>query len=179
MEALLSTLVGLLIFVLPAWVANSSPVLLGGAWPIDMGATFLDGRRIFGKGKTYLGLAAGIACGALCSVLLAHILPGTEFAVWGDDARTYVAGGMLLTLGTMAGDLAGSFAKRRLGGREGSQSDILDQLSFLAVALLFVSFMRPAILTFENALVLFALTYVAHKVANWWAHSAGLKKVPW
>ncbi len=179
MEFGIAWLASVLFFVLPSWVANSSPVLLGGAWPIDWGKDFFDGRRIFGKGKTWLGLAAGISCGTLCAVLLAYFLPGTEFAVWGDDAQNYVIGGILLSCGAMAGDLAGSFFKRRLGQGEGSPSFVLDQLAFISIALLFAWQAHPAFLTWENAAALIAASYVAHRLANWWAHSAGLKKVPW
>jgi len=169
----------LLLFVLPAWVANSSPVLLGGAWPIDNGADFFDKKRIFGKSKTWLGLAAGISAGALCAVLEAWILPGTNFAVWGAKPSDYVFGGLLLSCGAMAGDLAGSFIKRRLSQQEGTSSFALDQLPFIAMALLFALPLAPQMLTLENVAVLIVVTFFAHRMANWWAHTAGLKKVPW
>lgn len=169
----------LLLFVLPAWAANSSPVLLGGAWPIDHGADFFDGKRFFGKSKTWLGLAAGISTGALCAVLEAHFLPGSAFAVWGAKPSDYIIGGLLLSIGAMAGDLAGSFLKRRLSQQEGTSSFALDQLPFIAMALLFVLPLAPQMLTLANVAVLFVVTFFAHRIANWWAHTAGLKKVPW
>lgn len=168
----------LLLFVLPAWVANSSPVLLGGSWPIDKGKKLGDGRPLFGKSKTWLGLAAGISAGTLSGVLEAHLLAGTEFAFY-PQAWEYAASGFLLSVGSMLGDLAGSFVKRRMGFPEGTSSFVLDQLAFIAVALAFVSVLSPPQLTPMNVFLLFLLTFFAHRMANWWAHNAGLKKVPW
>lgn len=168
-----------LIFIIPAWLANSSPVLLGGLFPIDGGAKFSDGRPLFGRGKTWLGLAAGICVGTLGGVLLAHLTYGTGFAVWGENRANYLLGAFLLSCGAMLGDLAGSFIKRRLGQGEGTQSYVLDQLTFLAVAILLALPLSPPVLTPINIAFLFVITYFVHRGANWWAHISGLKKVPW
>ncbi|MDE1798154.1 MAG: CDP-2,3-bis-(O-geranylgeranyl)-sn-glycerol synthase [Candidatus Micrarchaeota archaeon] len=170
----------LLLFILPAYVANASPVLLGGQWPVDFGLRLPDGRPIFGKSKTWLGIAAGLSCGMLAAVLLAHALPGTPLDLWGGQPSDYLLAGLLLSAGALAGDLAGSFVKRRLGFSAGQPSFILDQLAFLAVALLFAWPLRPDFV-FAPAALLFLLliTYVLHRLANAFAHTAGLKRVPW
>ncbi|GAI48998.1 unnamed protein product, partial [marine sediment metagenome] len=52
-------------FILPAYVANATPVVLGGGKPIDSGKKFTDGRPIFGAGKTWRGFVSGIATGTM------------------------------------------------------------------------------------------------------------------
>ncbi len=179
MDLSFAWLVQLIFFILPAWLSNSSPVLLGGVWPIDRGRIAGDGRPIFGRGKTWLGFFAALSVGSLAAVLEAHFLPGTQFDIWNGSVRNYLLGGFLLSLGAMLGDFAGSFVKRRLGQKEGSSSFVLDQLTFLIVALALVLPLSPPMLSLEGIAVLVVLTYFAHRVANWWAHTAGLKKVPW
>src|SRR3989344_3962904 len=94
----------LIAFVLPAYFANAAPVIARGTTVVDFGRNFADGRRLFGDGKTYKGLFAGIIVGPFVAVLLAlssdAFLPGLDF-------RTKVTVGFLLSIGTMAGDLAG------------------------------------------------------------------------
>src|SRR5690242_21237914 len=85
-------------------VANGAPViatkLLKGRFDasLDAGLRLPDGRPLFGASKTIRGLVVSVACTALAAVLL-----GFE---WPCGAGVAVA--------AMAGDLASSFAKRRL-----------------------------------------------------------------
>lgn len=163
-----------LLFILPAYFANSSPVVFGGGKKIDYGKNFYDGRRVFGEGKTWKGLVAGVAFGTLCAIILSLLdnlyLPALPF-------REKVVVGLLLSCGTMAGDLVGSFVKRRLAIAQGSQHEFYDQLLFLGGALAFAS---PAFLPpLETILFLIAVTYILHKAFNYLAHALKLKKVPW
>lgn len=167
-------LLALLLFVLPAYVANASPVLFGGGAPVDFGQKFGDKKRIFGDGKTWKGLIAGIACGSIVGGVEALALSNNVF----------ILQGFLLSAGALAGDLLGSFIKRRSGIKRGQPSFLLDQLMFLFIALLFAA----PVLAGENApfkptptdlLVLVVLTYFLHVSTNYFANKAGLKKVPW
>ncbi|GAH00840.1 unnamed protein product, partial [marine sediment metagenome] len=45
--------------VFPAYLTNAGMVLIGGGKPVDGGKNFIDGRRIFGPGKTWKGLIRG------------------------------------------------------------------------------------------------------------------------
>lgn len=171
-------LVRLFLFILPAYFANSSPVLLGGGKPIDFGKKFIDKKRIFGDGKTILGFVAGIVCGTLVGVLLAYALHGTQFAIY-ETQLDYAWGGFLLSLGTMLGDLAGSFAKRRLGMPQGKPSLVMDQLSFFLFAIAFSTLANPQVLSLWGVAFLAVATYFVHKGANIFANRTGLKKVPW
>jgi CDP-2,3-bis-(O-geranylgeranyl)-sn-glycerol synthase len=48
-----------LLYIVPAYLANAGMVLVGGGKPIDGGKNFIDGRPIFGPGKTWNGLIKG------------------------------------------------------------------------------------------------------------------------
>lgn len=174
------TAVRLLLFILPAYVANAAPVLLGGYFPIDGGRRAWDGRPIFGPSKTWLGLAGGLAAGSLAAVLEAHLLRGTSLDLWGGQAWWYVASGIALAAGALLGDLAGSFIKRRMGVKAGQPSLLLDQLPFLLFALAAVWFLG-IVFMFEPASLLFLIivTLVLHRGANAIAHAGGIKRVPW
>jgi len=168
----------LIIFILPSYFANSVPVLLGGGLPIDLGAKF-HGQRLFGNGKTIRGFFAGVFAGLLVACLEALLLPGTALDIFNGNAALYIYSGFLLSLGTMVGDLAGSFVKRRQNIAQGKQSLAVDQLSFLAFALLFAYPVASQIITLEAVVFLTVLTYFVHIGANVLANRFGLKKVPW
>jgi len=190
-------LIELVLLILPAYFANSIPVLLGGGAPIDGRRKMADGNRVFGDGKTvrgfFAGVAAGVAVGALEGIILTEsqwdIYAGA-FAIGGGivaggtglgagGAATYVLAGFLLGCGAMAGDLLGSFMKRRWGLSRGKPSLVTDQLLFLALALLFVYPLAQQLLTLQAVLFLAVLTYIVHVGANVLANRLGLKKVPW
>lgn len=174
------TILRLVIFIIPAYLANSAPVLLGGHHPIDMKLRFFDKRPIFGKGKTWFGILGGLGAGILGSVLMAYFLPGTYLDIWASKPEHYILVGAALSSGALIGDLLGSFAKRRLGSSSGSQSEMLDQLGFLAGALFF-AYLIGVRFVFDiwSLLFLSILTYLIHKAANLFAYIYGLKKVPW
>lgn len=72
-----------LLFFLPAYVANMSPVFaakLVPRWsaPIDGGRLARDGKRLLGPGKTWRGLAGGAVAGALTAVAIALVVPPLE-----------------------------------------------------------------------------------------------------
>jgi CDP-2,3-bis-(O-geranylgeranyl)-sn-glycerol synthase len=170
--------VAILLFILPAYFANAVPVVLGGGVPIDLRRNFIDGRRMFGDGKTIQGLFAGMVAAFLVGAIMAHVIPGTQYEFF-PNRLAYVISGILLGVGTMAGDLLGSFVKRRMDIEQGSSTVLLDELSFLLVALLFSLLLKPEILTLEAAAFLLVVTYFVHKGANIVANKLGLKKVPW
>ena len=175
MADLVYWLISVIAFIFPAYVANASPVILGGGAPIDGGRTLKDGRPIFGKGKTWKGLILGVLAGTVTGAILAFIIP-SELA-YGLSFNNRLAIGLLLSIGALCGDLAGSFTKRRLGYKSGQSSMLLDQLPFLAFALLFaLPFHVPAV---EEAVFLALLTVGMHVLTNRIAFLLRLKKVPW
>jgi len=158
-------------FILPAYVANATPVVLGGGAPIDGGKLFRDGRPIFGAGKTIRGFVAGLIAGSLVGVLQ---------GVVAGKACTYAMFGLLLVLGALVGDLLGSFIKRRLNIPRGGAAPVLDQLGFVVFALLFASpVMLPMLPGWEVILIILIITPPIHLATNFVGYKLGFKSRPY
>ena len=164
-DLLYSLLLYPIIFILPAWIANGTPVIFGGGAPIDFGKKF-GGRPIFGKHKTIRGTASGIV-GGLVVAVLEYVLLAFPLAL-----------GIALVLGAIAGDLLGSFIKRRAGLAEGASVILMDQYLFFFMPILF-SLPLGGLPDYLGLLVIFVLTGLLHKGTNVLAHMAKIKKVPW
>lgn len=109
--------------MLPAYISNSSAVILGGKFPVDFRRDFLDGKRVLGDGKTYSGLIGGTLAGFTAGMLL------NIFSL-----RFPVSVLFGLSFGAMVGDMVASFIKRRLGLERGETLPLVDQLDFLGGA---------------------------------------------
>lgn len=158
-----------IIFILPAWVANGAPVIFGGGTPLDFGRKFM-GKPIFGKHKTVRGTFSGIAAGIIVALLEYPFLSYMLLI------------GVMLSLGTIVGDLLGSFIKRRLALKESHDFPIMDQYLFFVVALLFAfpfAFPSNHFPNIVGIVVLVILTGVLHRLTNMLAYMAKIKKVPW
>jgi len=107
-------------------VANGAPVLAGKALafdaPIDGGWCFYDGRPLFGPSKTIRGVLVSLVATTVVAELL------------GWDWRI----GVCISAGAMAGDLATSFVKRRLGLPAHDRATGLDQVPEAGLPLLIV-----------------------------------------
>jgi CDP-2,3-bis-(O-geranylgeranyl)-sn-glycerol synthase len=114
----MNSFIAMAILLVLIGAANTAPLVakyvLGarGAWPVDGGLAFFDGRPLLGKAKTL----RGVLLGTLVPALLAPFL-GYTFAQ-----------GITIGAAAMAGDLVSSFIKRRLGYAPSSQSIGLDQI---------------------------------------------------
>lgn len=154
-----------LIYILPAYVANGAPVIFGGGKPLDFGKKLM-GKRLFGDHKTIKGLLYGLASGFLLSLIISLFLP------------YMLVIGVLLTIGTHAGDLLGSFIKRQMNVKPGVNIPIMDQYLFFVVALLF-AFPFGHMPSLYGMLFIIILTGLLHRLTNILAHKAKLKDVPW
>jgi CDP-2,3-bis-(O-geranylgeranyl)-sn-glycerol synthase len=171
----MSQLLDLLIFLIPIYVANSSPVVLGGGAPLDFGLMMGDGRRVLGEGKTVRGFIGGTLAGTFAGGVAAVLYPLPYFP---DQTAQFVAA-FVLSFGTLLGDALGSFLKRRAGVSAG-RPFILDTIMFLVVAMLLVLPLTEAGLYQPLNLVFIAvLTVMLHPLTNMLANKAGLKNVPW
>ncbi len=165
-------LLTVLVLILPAYIANASPVLLGGGTPIDFGKNFIDGKRIFGENKTIRGFFAGIFSGVVAGCLVGIFYPVLP-------PFQHVLSAFMLSFGTMFGDLAGSFIKRRMGSKPGSYA-LFDSFLFILFALLFAYPFLPAELYSPNYLFFVLLiTFLLHIGSNFTANKLGWKNVPW
>ncbi len=165
----------LLIFLIPIYIANASPVVLGGGTALDLGKDFIDGRRIFGSGKTIRGFVGGVLAGTLAGGIVAMAYPLPYF----ESAYVQLMAAFLLSLGALCGDALGSFLKRRMG-MESGKPFMPDTFIFLVVSLAFVSpFANGTLFTPFNIAFFLILTIILHPLTNAIANRAGLKKVPW
>ena len=158
----------LLVFLIPVYVANSSPVVLGGGAPLDLGMR-INGKRILGKGKTIRGFAGGVLAGTLAGIIVALFYPLGFFA----GMEQQMIGAFMLALGTLTGDSMGSFLKRRMGMESGSPF-FPDTFIFLMVALAFVYPFVHNLYELSNLAFFFGLTIILHPSTNFLANKAGL-----
>ena len=145
---------------LPSYVANASPVVLGGGSPLDGGRLWLDGKPLLGSHKTVKGTLLGFLVGLVVGL-----------------AQGNPVGGSLQALGAVIGDLVGSFYKRRLGMKPGDSLPFSDQLDFivLAVALSYPVQQTPL----DQVAAILIITMPIHYMVNIVAWALKLKKNPW
>ncbi len=171
---------------LPAWIANATPVLLGGGKPIDGGRILSDGHRLFGEGKTIRGFFVGVFFGTLTGIgqIIAapYLSPLMEMYVTVTPEMQHVLyitlpAVFLLSVGALLGDLVGSFLKRRINVKSGNPSPVLDQIGFILMALILASpFLQPSV---GYVVVIVLITLGIHWISNALGYLLGLKKNPW
>ncbi|MBD3260068.1 MAG: CDP-2,3-bis-(O-geranylgeranyl)-sn-glycerol synthase [Candidatus Altiarchaeales archaeon] len=166
-------------FILPAYAANASPlystkipVIKKFNQPMDFGINFA-GNRLLGDGKTWAGFMVGI----LTSLTTAFTLNLINLLLPLNLPQHTLLLGFLLGFGAMSGDAFGSFIKRRTGFERGAPALFLDQLDFLAGALLITLPLHPLNLPQISVAVL--LTPPIHGLTNRIAWLIKLKKHPW
>lgn len=168
-------LINAFLYILPAYIANSTAMLFGGGKALDFGRQHSDGRRIFGDGKTWRGLTAGVFFGSVAGYFEGAFLQGTSLAL--GDISFYCVLGIALSTGAVLGDLVASYGKRRAGLERGEAAVLIDQLDFVcgaAVLSLPIYLPNPEVF----AVVLFA-TPAIHLFLNWASHKIRVKQVPW
>jgi CDP-2,3-bis-(O-geranylgeranyl)-sn-glycerol synthase len=146
---------------LPAYFANAAPVLIHGGGPVDGGQSWLDGRRILGDHKTFVGSAAGVLVGTFIGVIQGNPVQG-----------------FLFSTGAIAGDLLFAFIKRRLGLPPGSPWVVGDQIGFILVAILLGSLVEPRP-TWAQDIAMVLTTIPLHYATNVLAWALRWKKNPW
>ena len=114
-------------------VANGTPVIIKRVFgaradhAIDCGMRLADGRFVFGPSKTIRGVVSSVIATAL-------IAAAVGLTAWA---------GAVVALGAMAGDLASSFIKRRLGREPSSRATGLDQIPEALLPCLLLSAILP------------------------------------
>ena len=174
------TLLQLLYFFAPAYVADMSPVLVSRSFkalavPIDSGRS-LGGKRIFGDHKTWRGLLAGVVAGGLVSEFqrLAYQAGIARGLALIDYSAHPLVPGLLMGLGSGVGDAVKSFFKRRIGIPPGASWLVFDQLDFFFGAYVFVCVVYvPPILP---ALAGLPIVFFANVAVNALGYCFGLKE---
>lgn len=185
---MLELIISSIYFILPAYVANTGPVIFGklkiGKYGFPFGVPISS--RLFGSHKTWRGFYAGY--------LFALIILWAQFflqsrGIFGqifDDSSLLLLDyqninlflyAFLFGIGAIFGDLIKSFFKRRLGRPPGSPWFPFDQLDLVIGALFFL--LPVYVLPWENIIVLIIATPLLHILANVLAYKIGIKKVWW
>lgn len=146
---------------LPAYLANATPVLLGGGGPLDGGRTWRDGEPILGDHKTVRGTISGLAVG-----ILTGILQGVPLR------------GVLLAVGAIGGDLIVSFIKRRIKLKPGALFPLADQMDFIVFAVILLSLFQP-LPAWDRIIAILIATLPIHYLTNVLAWLLKLKSNPW
>jgi len=156
-------------FIFPAYCANAAPVLAGGGSPMDFGKNFFDGKRVFGKNKTFRGFFFGLIIGVFVGLV--------ESLVFSYPFPFSVLFSVLSPLGALFGDLTGAFLKRRLGIAPGGLLPLVDQVDFVVGAIVFS--LPLAMMYWELAVAVIVITPPIHLLTNFLAYKLKLKKNPW
>lgn len=148
-------------------VANIAPIvlkgMLGEQWntPVDFGRTFVDGRPLLGRSKTWRGVAAALLAGTVAAPVLGF---APEL-------------GALAALLAMVGDALASFVKRRLAIAPSGRAVGLDQVP---EALLPLLVLQPLLglpwPVLAGVVLAFALLETP---LAWLSHRFGLKDRPY
>jgi CDP-2,3-bis-(O-geranylgeranyl)-sn-glycerol synthase len=174
--------------MLPALIPNTAAVLWGGGLPMDLGRSW-RGKRILGDGKTWRGFIGGALTGVAFGVLEIVLVQNSSapdswgFGQWPESMVTVFA----LAFGSMIGDSAGSFVKRRFDINRGEKAPGLDQYNFVVGAFAFALILRPQWLLDHYVLangifgliLLLAVVPVLHRGVNIIGYKLGKKNVPW
>jgi len=147
-------------------VANGSPIaakrIMGGrlARPLDGGIMLRDGRPLFGPSKTVRGIVA-----AIISTVLAAVLIGAPWTL-----------GLVVGTISMAGDLASSFTKRRLGLAPSARATGLDQIpESLLPALACIPLLG---LTGADVVAIVLVFFAGSVILSRWLYRLGVRDQP-
>jgi CDP-2,3-bis-(O-geranylgeranyl)-sn-glycerol synthase len=159
--------------LLPSWKA-----------PIDGGRT-LSGKRIFGDGKTWRGVAVAVVGSIVTVAFQKYVLLDLASAIAVVDyarVRPLVFGGAM-AVAAMAGELPNSFVKRRLGIAPGKTARgaflratfwIWDQVDLLTLAWpALLPWLRPSL---AIVLASFVLALAIHPLVAWIGFLVGARK---
>lgn len=172
---MLELILASLYFILPAYIANTFPVLLG---RLRLPFGFPINTKLFGSHKTWRGFYAGYL-GAIItlSIQLQFQNKGMYFGILNYQEINIFFYAFLFGVGAISGDLIKSFFKRRLGIKPGRPWFPFDQLDLVIGSLAFLAPFYQ--LPWSNVLVIMIATPLLHLATNSAAYALGLKKVWW
>ncbi len=161
--------------IAPAYATNGFPPLLQGKRPLD-GKRLFRGKRLLGDGKTWEGTIGGTVVGLLVGWLQATYQGNLTYLGLNLPAMTMPLV-LALSAGTMAGDIGGSFIKRRMDIKRGDAAPLLDQEGFLVAAFILASLVYQLNLTMVVTLLI--ITPPIHWITNVVGYYMKFKKTPW
>lgn len=159
-----------LIYLLaPAYIANMAPPFVR-FWK---GWNRAISRRWLGAHKTVVGAAIGVAAGVATAALQARVAWRGSIV----DYDHWFAIGILLGVGAMGGDIVKSLIKRRRGIPPGARWMPIDQLDFIAGALMLIQ--PEARLSWVDVILVFGVTFAGDVVVNQVAFRLRIRTSPW
>ena len=173
----------LLYFMLPAYIANMTPVFARNrlkilAVPIDFGKKW-KGKPILGKNKTWRGVILGTLAAVVVFLLQRSLYNFASFRSISimDYSSITVWIGALLGFGALFGDAAESFFKRRYGIKPGKPWRPFDQIDFTIGALILASVVYfPGWL---NSLIIVVISAAGHVIFSHIGYYLKMKKDKW
>lgn len=162
-----------LYFFLPAYLANSTPVIIRKwdflSYPLDFGYKF-RGRRIFGDHKTVRGFLFGSLAAVMIYLIQTYLFNHSEFIrsiSLFDYNQIHCSYGFLLGAGSLAGDFIESFFKRQMGIKSGEMLWFFDQTDYVFGAILFAApLFFPGLNIFVTLLIISGLlSFLSHRLA--------------
>lgn len=168
-----SLVVSTLWLLVPAYIANATPVVFSGERRLD-GGRELYGRPLLGAGKTVFGTLSGLLSGVIATFILLWLQASFTLPEFLPAISLWLGG--LLTVGAVSGDVLASFVKRRLGLERGEPLPLVDQLDFYFGAILLSSLIFFDFKIFIMGLI---VTPPVHKLFNLLAFKVSLKDVSW
>ena len=181
---ILFTIYAIILFA-PAFIANPGAVVTGGHLVIDRGKTY-RGKRIFGDGKSWSGFIGGSLIGILSGIIIYYLvlILKIPYPDYGQNLAAAILVLIPMSFGSLLGDMAGSFIKRRIGMKRGARGSILDQWPFVIASFMLVfAFARDFFMEFYGDLipiaVILIITPPIHRGVNILAYKYKMKDVPW
>ncbi len=174
-----------LYFFLPAYVANTIPVIAARFQILPRLAVPIDGgRNWFGPHKTIRGFLLGTTGGVLCAYCQAKLHSFESFALFSLTDYNRVNPlilGFLLGFGSLTGDSLGSFVKRRLHMRPGEHLWFLDELTMAAGAIVCMAILYPTPSARKAYIVIacILITFAWHITAAKTAYLFRIREVRW
>lgn len=172
-----------LYFLLPAFVANGTPMLASQIRlfrsfnrPIDCGRYFFC-NRILGDNKTAVGVILAVSAALIIisfQVFISSHLDVSRYELVLYRTETIYTYGFLFGIGPVLGDLTWSFIKRRLGISPGTWFPVIDQTDYVVgvVGALAVFSLLPPV---ENIVIAFLLFPPLTLFCSWVSFRIGLK----
>ena len=171
--------------LLPAYFANMFASLSSKftgfsflAYPVDFKKSF-GKKRIFGDNKTFRGYVFGILAAVIISIIQ-YILYQSSFfqsISFYNYEYTPILLGFLLGFGALLGDSIGAFIKRRFNIYPGKRMLVVDQVTFVVFAMVFLCFVYvPSIWVVIASIV---MTFILHIVVNHLAFYLKINKNKW
>lgn len=180
----------IVVILIPAMTANTFAPFLGGGTPVDFGKERKNGRRYLGDGKTWRGFIGGSAAASLLGLVLMslfHLTGISEFenSLWGPLPVSILLI-CSMAVGSLLGDMMGSFIKRSLGRPRGKKTPFLDQWDYLMGTAILILPFYPwwydtliADYRWISTLLFLGVALGAHIIANRIGYLIGVKKEPW